>query len=89
MSDRSMVRSKNTESGVLGTLLPSVPVPESPALSVFGLATDTSSSSSFVNVFSAAGGLGERDGSAGSATAGVSVEVLVSAVRNESSSVAS
>ncbi len=73
ISERSRVRSRKTESGVLGILVPPVPVPESPVASPFtfrlGLRIDSSSSSSSStsltgSVFSI-WGLGDRERSLG------------------------
>ena len=65
MSKRSRVRSRKTESGVLGMLVPPVPVPESPVAPPLplGLRIDSSSSSSSSFTafsFSSTGGLGDR-----------------------------
>ena len=88
MSERSRVRSRKTESGVLGMLVPPVPVPESPVASPLplGLRIDSSSSSSSsftASSFSSTGGLGDRS------TTGVSLEETTSDWMKESSSVAS
>ena len=98
ISERSRVRSRKTESGVLGILVPPVPVPESPVASPFtfrfGLKIDSSSSSSSStsltgSVFSI-WGLGERDRSLGGGTAGtISDDDTTSDWIKESSSVAS
>ncbi len=97
ISERSRVRSRKTESGVLGILVPPVPVPESPVASPFtfrlGLRIDSSSSSSSStsltgSVFSI-WGLGDRDRSLGGNAGTISDDDTISDWMKESSSVAS